>query len=269
MMNQTPRPSRPLPAMVRGEPLLEVPKSLYIPPEALRVMLDDFEGPMDLLLFLIRKHKFDILDIPMTALCRQYAAYVEDIVGQDLELAADYLAMSALLLEIKTKMLLPRPPAEDENEEDPRADLARRLLEYERLRQAATDIAALPRRQRDFISPRLMVDLPAVNLAPVLQSSLLAAAMTAVLLRQTLHVPYVYRRESVSLREIMSNILRRLVVGVRVEFRLLAEKHRGGVTFLALLILAAEQTISLSQANADGEIYVSTIGREEHDGTKH
>ena len=252
-------------AVVRGEPLFEAPAALYIPPAALRVFLDDFEGPLDLLLFLVRKHKFDIMDIPMTALCRQYATYVEQIVRQDMELAADYLAMSSLLLEIKSKMLLPRPPAEEEEEADPRADLALRLLEYERIQKAAADIAALPRRGRDFICARVAADLPPAVVKPQLQTSLLAAAFAAVLARQKARAPYMARQDSISVREVMSALLRRLrglKAGAWLAFAAIARPGQAGVAFLALLQMAAESLARLSQKEDGAELYAQ-LRREE------
>lgn len=250
-------------AFVHGEALAEPPAALYIPPSALRVVLDDFEGPLDLLLFLVRKHKFDILDIPMTSLCRQYAVYVEDIVQRNLELAADYLSMSALLVQIKTKMLLPRPPAEEaEDEDDPRVDLVRRMLEYERVQESARALGEMPRRGRDFFSPRVLVDLPpAPENKPRIQSSLLAAAFSALLARKKAATPYFLGRTVLmSVREMMSGILRRLKAGVSHSFRALMVPQQGGVTFLALLQLAQEQTVLLRQKEGDEELYVRLRG---------
>lgn len=246
-------------AFVRGEAVAEPPAALYIPPSALRVVLDDFEGPLDLLLYLVRKHKFDILDIPMTPLCRQYNAYVEEIVKQNLELAADYLTMSALLVQIKTKMLLPRPPPEEDAEDDPRADLVRRMLEYERVRESAKSIGELPRRGRDFASPQVAVELPALpESKPRVQSSMLAAAFSAVLARSRAATPYIPAAVVLmSVREMMSGILRRLSAGARLAFRALVVPKQAGVTFLALLQLAYEQTVLLRQDSDEAELYIT------------
>jgi len=238
-------------AIVRGETVLEAPKSLYIPPAALRVMLDEFEGPLDLLLFLVRKHKYDVLNIPMTPLCRQYAAYVDGIVHTDLELSADYLSMAALLIEIKTKMLLPQPEVESEDEEDPRADLVRRLLEYEQIQRVARQIADLPRRDRDFISPLVPTSLPPSNEKPALQSSQLATAFAAVQARKKSVAPYLISTKIVSVREIMSGLIRRLQAGIRYRFSALARSGEGGVTFMAVLQLAFERAIVLRQKDDD------------------
>lgn len=242
----------PLPlAVVRGETITTAPAALYIPPAALRIMLNEFEGPLDLLLFLVRKHKFDILDIPMTQLCRQYAAYVEDTLKNDLELAGDYLNMSALLVEIKTKMLLPRPPPEEEDEEDPRADLVRRLLEYERIRGVAEQLGELPRRERDFVSPHMREELPPAHSKPLVQPGQLAAQFAAALRRaRTLLPTLLVERETITVREAMSNVLRRLKSGMRLTFQAICAPQQGGVTFLALLQLALERMVHLQQ---DGE----------------
>ena len=247
-------------AIVRGEEVHEKPKALYIPPAALRVMLDEFEGPLDLLLFLVRKHKYDILSIPMTPLCRQYAAYVDVVIHTDLELSADYLAMAALLIEIKTKMLLPQPETEGEDEDDPRADLVRRLLEYERIQQAARKIADLPRRDRDFVSPLVPTPLPVADKKPALQSSQLLTAFAAVLARKKNVTPYLFNARTVSVREIMSGLIRRLHAGVRYVFPALVRRGEGGITFLAVLQLAFERAIVLRQEN-DGDLHVEV--REE------
>lgn len=253
-------------AVVHGEAVAAAPAALYIPPAAMRVMLRSFEGPLDLLLFLVRKHKFDVMDIPMAQLCRQYGAYVEEVVAVDLALAADYLTMSALLIEIKTKMLLPRQArGEEEDAADPRADLVRRLLEYERFRLAAADIGALPRRGRDFVSPRVRVDLPPAADKPYVQSGQLAAALAALLRRGRAVAPALeIVREGVSVREVMSQVLRRLRGGGRLRFGAMCAPRRGGVTFLAVLQLAFERLVSLRQeeGEAGGEDF-SVMLREE------
>ena len=243
-------------AVVHGKPLEEVPAALYIPPKAMRIHLQAFEGPLDLLLFLVRKHRFDIMNIHMTTLCRQYAAYMEEVLAEDLEMAADYLAMSALLVEIKTKMLLPRPADEDEEGEDPRADLVARLLEYERIRKAAEHLSQLPRRGRDFFSPRLWVDKPPPVKKPVLQVLQLLHALSTVILRQKHNADYQISTETLSVREVMSNIMRRLVARVRTAFSALSEPGRGGVTFMAVLQLAMEKMVRLHQENDDDELHI-------------
>ncbi len=246
-------------ALIYGEPLHEAPAALYIPPAALRVMLDNFAGPLDLLLYLVRKHRFDILDVPMNALCRQYAEYVEEALKQEksLETAADYLAMAALLVDIKSKMLLPRPPGAEEAEEDPRADLVRRLLEYERLRDAAQKIAAMPRRGRDFTAPELGVDIPAPpKTKPALHSAQLAAAFAAVLARTRQLAPYRMRARNINMREIMSGMLRILSTARRLSFWKLAARNFPGSSFAAVLQLAAESDVFLRQKSPDEELFV-------------
>ncbi|MCH9758500.1 MAG: segregation/condensation protein A [Proteobacteria bacterium] len=254
----------PLPlAIVHGEAINNAPASLYIPPAALRIMLNQFEGPLDLLLFLVRKHKFDILNIPMALLCRQYVAYVEEIIDEDLELAADYLNMSALLVEIKTKMLLPRPPSEENDDEnDPRADLVQRLLEYERIRQVAHEVSTLPRRERDFISPQVPVELPLSTEKPHVQSGQLAAALKAILLRNKSAIGTLQLvREIISVREVMSHLLRRLTSGLRLNFQTICLPAQGGVTFLALLQLALERLVHLQQEDND-ELYIELRNKQ-------
>ena len=256
---------RPL-ALVYGEPLLEAPRALYIPPEAMRVMLDNFSGPLDLLLYLVRRHRFDILDIPMTALCRQYAEYVEEALQREnnLEVAADYLAMAALLVDIKSKMMLPSPEAEADEEDDPRADLVRRLLEYERLRDAAQKIAAMPRRGRDFISPDIGAEIPeAEKTKPSLHPARLAAALAAALARARRAAPLRVWTRNVSLRGIMSGVLRALSSARRLAFHRLAAPGLPGASFLAVLQLAAENTVTLHQESPDGDLFVELRGGDE------
>ncbi|MGI9297904.1 MAG: segregation and condensation protein A [Gammaproteobacteria bacterium] len=250
-------------ALVYGEPVHEAPRALYIPPEAMRVMLDNFSGPLDLLLYLVRRHRFDILDIPAAALCRQYAEYVEEALRREnnLEIAADYLAMAALLVDIKSKMMLPKPQTEAAEEDDPRADLVRRLLEYERLRDAAQKIAAMPRRGRDFISPELGVEIPAAEKTkPVLHPAQLAAAFAAALSRARRIAPLRVWTRNVSLREIMSGVLRALSRARRLAFHRLVSRGLPGASFLAVLQLAAESTVSLHQDSPEDELFVELRG---------
>lgn len=260
-------PSAP-PTLVYGEPV-EAPAALYIPPAAMRVMLDNFAGPLDLLLYLVRKHRFDILDIPVCALCEQYSRYVEESLRQEknLETAADYLSMAALLVEIKSKMLLPRPPAAAEEEDDPRADLVRRLLEYEKFREAARKIGAMPRRGRDFVSPNLGVVCPAQEkLKPALHPPQLAAALAAAVTRARLASPYKIWQRNINLREIMSSILRMFRTARRRRFAELVTQKLPGASFLAVLQLAAENTVLLHQPTPDDELFVELRGQ--HDGTE-
>ena len=248
-------------ARVRGEPLIEMPADLYIPPEALSVFLEAFEGPLDLLLYLIRKHSLDILDIPMAELTRQYMEYVEMMRTKQLELAAEYLLMAAVLIEIKSRMLLPRPKREDEHEPgDPRAELVRRLLEYERMKKAAATIAEMPVAGRDFavaevfLEPANVIRLPGVEVAD------LANAWRAILARAKLTRHHRISREELSVRSHMSRIIKTLGHGQYVEFSQLFEPERGVpllvVSFLALLELTRESLIELTQKGPFEPIYV-------------
>jgi segregation and condensation protein A len=248
-------------ARIRGEPMTEMPADLYIPPEALSVFLEAFEGPLDLLLYLIRKHSLDILDIPMADLTRQYMEYVEMMRTTQLELAAEYLLMAAVLIEIKSRMLLPRPKREDENEpEDPRAELVRRLLEYERMKKAAADIAGIPVAGRDFsvvevyLEPQLVERLPGIEIVD------LANAWRSILARAKLTKHHRISREELSVRSHMSRIMKTLSHGNFVEFCELFEPERGVallvVSFLALLELTRESLIELTQKSPFEPIYV-------------
>ncbi len=247
-------------AKIRGEPMTELPADLYIPPEALSVFLDAFEGPLDLLLYLIRKHSLDILDIPMADLTRQYMEYVEMMRSTQLELAAEYLLMAALLIEIKSRMLLPRPPIEGEAEpEDPRAELVRRLLEYERMKKAAFAIGELPVAGRDFslvevVVERLIERVPNVHVAD------LSEAWRSILTRARMTKHHRITREQLSVRAHMSRILRTLGSGRFVEFSELFEPDRGVpllvVSFLALLELARESLVEITQQSPFDPIYV-------------
>jgi segregation and condensation protein A len=251
-------------ARLYGEPLFRLPEDLYIPPDALEVFLEAFEGPLDLLLYLIRKQNFNVLDIPMATLTRQYLAYVEQIRKNNLELAAEYLLMAAMLIEIKSRMLLPVKKAETgEDVEDPRAELVRRLIEYERMKLAAAHIDELPRIGRDFaraivaIEQSLEKRFPEVNVADLQQ------AWADVLRRAKLYAHHHIAREELSVREHMSLILKRLQTAKFVEFGDLfdaATLARGAqvmiVHFLALLELAREALIEITQAAPYAPIYV-------------
>ena len=246
-------------ALVRGEPYSEPPPSLYIPRAAFRAQLHDFEGPLDLLLFLVRKNRFDILDIPMGELCRQYAEYAEKAAERDMELASDYLTMSAMLVEIKSRMLLPAPPAAEDEESDPRADLVRRLLEYEKIRRAAELLTAVPRRDRDFVSPAVEVEIPAPRpQKPSLNPLMLGVAFAALMENAKIRAPYAVAMESVSMREVMSDVLRRLGGAIRGMgfFKLLSAPRRVGITLSAVLQLAMDSVVRLRQEDPDSELFV-------------
>ena len=247
-------------ARIRGEPMTEMPADLYIPPEALSVFLDAFEGPLDLLLYLIRKHSLDILDIPMAELTRQYMQYVEMMREGQLELAAEYLLMAALMIEIKSRMLLPRPRREDENEaEDPRAELVRRLLEYERMKKAAAMIAEAPVAGRDFSIVEVYLEQMAPRLPGVAVGDL-SEAWRSILARARMTKHHKITREQLSVRAHMSRILRVLTPGTFVEFSNLFEAEQGVpvlvVTFLALLELTRESLVDFSQQAPFEPIYV-------------
>jgi segregation and condensation protein A len=248
-------------AKIRGEPMTEMPADLYIPPEALSVFLEAFEGPMDLLLYLIRRHSLDILDIPMAELTRQYMEYVEMMRTQQLELAAEYLLMAALLIEIKSRMLLPKPRREDQAEpEDPRAELVRRLLEYERMKRAAMALGEVPVAGRDFSVVEVYVEQALAERLPGIAVADLSEAWRSILARAKMTRHHKITREQLSVRSHMSRILRTLSGGAFTEFSLLFEPGQGVpvlvVSFLALLELAREALIEITQQTAFEPIYV-------------
>jgi len=244
----------------KGEPILELPTDLYIPPEALQVILDAFEGPLDLLLYLIRKHNLDVLDIPMADLTRQYMEYVEMMREHQLELAAEYLLMAAMLTEIKSRMLLPRPAHAADDEEDPRAELVRRLLEYERMKAAALRINELPQSGRDFSPAAVWFEKSAVEVLPDVNAEDLRNAWLGLLARAKVTRHHRISREELSVREHMSQIMRRLQNLRFVRFEELFDPSRGVpylvVTFLAVLELAKETLVHVSQQSVFSPIYV-------------
>jgi segregation and condensation protein A len=248
-------------ARLYGEPLFRLPDDLYIPPDALEVFLEAFEGPLDLLLYLIRKQHFNVLDIPMAPLTVQYLAYIDQIRENNLELAAEYLLMAALLIEIKSRMLLPMRKADSGEEvEDPRAELVRRLLEYERMKLAAQQIDALPRVGRDFVRAVVAIEQTIEKRFPDVNVVELREAWAEVLKRASLHAHHRIAREELSVREHMSFILRRLQGARFVEFADLFDPARGApvaiVNFLALLELAREALIEITQATPYAPIYI-------------
>ncbi len=248
-------------ARLYGEPLFAMPRDLYIPPDALQVFLEAFEGPLDLLLYLIRKQNFNILDIPMAAVTRQYLSYVDEIRTSNLELAAEYLLMAAMLIEIKSRMLLPpKKVAEGEEGEDPRAELVRRLLEYEQMKLAAQRIAELPQYGRDFLRAQVYVEQSLAPRFPDVHVLDLQNAWRDILKRATLVQHHRISREQLSVREHMGMVLRRLQGRRFVEFGELFDPSRGAqvlvVTFIAMLELAKETLIELTQAEAFAPIYV-------------
>jgi len=248
-------------ARLYGEPLFALPADLYIPPDALEVILEAFEGPLDLLLYLIRKQNFNILDIPMVELTRQYLAYVEEVRSRNLELAAEYLLMAAMLIEIKSRMLLPpRKQAEGEEPEDPRAELVRRLLEYEQIKRAAAQLGELPQQGRDFFPARAWFEPGAVPRFADVHVADLQAAWRDILARARLVQHHKISRAQLSVRAYMSRVLKALQGRRFVTFESLFEPAEGRavlvVTFVALLELAKETLIEITQAEAFAPIYV-------------
>jgi segregation and condensation protein A len=247
-------------ALVYGEPMVALPQDLYIPPEALRVFLEAFEGPLDLLLYLIRKQNLDVLDIPMAALTRQYLEYVEIMRQTQLELAAEYLLMAAVLIDIKSRMLLPRPPSVSEDAGDPRAELVRRLLAYEQMKQAARDLDSMPRIVRDFERVEIWIEKIAAVRLPRVRPEDLRAAWGTILQRAHVNRHHLISRDSLSVRDQMSHVLRMIKAGHYIEFTSLFSDQASipmvVVTFLAILELSREGLIDVVQAGAFAPIHV-------------
>ena len=244
----------------RGEPVLELPADLYIPPDALEVFLETFEGPLDLLLYLIRKHNLDVLDIPMARLTEQYLEYVELMRQKSLELAGEYLVMAAVLIEIKSRMLLPRPPAAAPEEHDPRAELMRRLLAYEQIKLAAQRLDALPQAGRDFALVQVWIERAAGQALPAVTTEDLRQAWLWLLMRASVNRHHRVTRDQLSVREHMTQILRRLQDARFLEFTQLFTPEAGisnlVVTLLAILELARESLIEVAQQEPYSPIYV-------------
>ena len=248
-------------ALVRGQPVLQMPQDLYIPPDALEVILESFEGPLDLLLYLIRRQNLDILDIPVAEITKQYVSYIGAIEDIRFELAAEYLVMAAILAEIKSRMLLPRPPSEGGLEADPRAELVRRLQEYERFKKAAEDIDSIPRLERDtsvvhaFMPDRIISRTP-----PEVDLKEMLIALRDVFKRADLFSRHAIRREALSVRERMSTVLERLNDGQfhRFESFFNTEEGRMGavVSFLAILELAKERLLDIIQEAPLATIFI-------------
>ena len=251
-------------AVVRGQPVLEIPQDLYIPPDALEVILEAFEGPLDLLLYLIRRQNLDILDIPIAEITRQYVDYIEMMREMKLELAAEYLVMAAILAEIKSRLLLPRPPAQEGAEDDPRAELVRRLQEYERFKKAAEDIDAMPRQERDFAPAHVVVDeRNVIRLPPPVDLRELLLALKDVMKRAELYGHHAIQREALNVRSRMSDVLNTLGDGEFHRFETLFDASEGArgvvVTFLAMLELAKEQLVEIVQEVSLAPIYVKSL----------
>lgn len=252
-------------AVVEGEPVTKLPEDLYIPPQALEVFLEAFEGPLDLLLYLIKRQNLDILDIPLAEITRQYTSYIEMMQVLQLELAGEYLVMAATLAEIKSRLLLPRPASGDgeEIEDDPRAELVRRLQEYERFKTAAEELDRLPRLERDVLPAEVHFEqtrtgerLPDVDLRELL------LAFRDVLQRAEMFAHHHVQREPLSVRQRMSEVLASLRPGGFREFTSLFTPQEGRmgvvVTFIAILELIREKLIEIVQAEAFGPIHVKT-----------
>jgi len=248
-------------ARLYGEPMVQLPQDLYIPPDALEVFLEAFEGPLDVLLYLIRRQNFNILDIPMAEVTRQYLAYIDEIRSRNLELAAEYLLMAALLISIKSRMLLPMKKADSGEEvEDPRAELARRLIEYERIKFGAQQLDAVPQVGRDFLRAQVWIEQAMTARLPEVRPIDLQSAWADILRRARLTQHHRISREELSVREYMTFVLRKLQDRRFAEFDELFDVERGVpvvvVTFIALLELARESLIELTQAEAFAPIYV-------------
>ncbi len=252
-------------AVVHGQPFVKMPEDLYIPPDALEVILEAFEGPLDLLLYLIRRQNLDILDIPVAEITRQYTDYIELMHELKLELAAEYLVMAAILAEIKSRLLLPRPPEEESIEDDPRAELVRRLQEYERFKKAAQDMDTLPRQERDFMPVRIDPgDHKVVRLPPPVDLREVLLALKDVLKRADLLSHHEIQRDTLSVRQRMTDVLASLSDGAFHRFETLFEgatTRRGiVVTFMAMLELAKELLIEIVQEEPLGPIYLRSAG---------
>lgn len=251
-------------AYIHGKAVAELPKDLYIPPDALEVFLDAFEGPLDLLLYLIKKQNLDILDIPIARITEQYMEYIHLMQEMRFELAAEYLVMAAILAEIKSRMLLPRIATAEEDESDPRVDLIRRLQEYERYKKAASDIDELPRMERDFALAMVSVEeMPKLRIPPQVDLKEILLAFRDVLNRADLTGHHHIQREALSVRERMSKIMSTLGRDNYKAFHELFAPEEGRaavvVTFLALMELVKEQLVDLLQNNPLDTIYIKSL----------
>ncbi|WP_435382737.1 segregation and condensation protein A [Crenobacter oryzisoli] len=248
-------------AHVFGQPVLDVPQDLFIPPDALQVILESFEGPLDLLLYLIRKQNLNVLDIPMAEITTQYMGYIDSMRAERLELAAEYLLMAALLIEIKSRLLLPRPPSDAEDEpDDPRAELVRRLLEYEQMKLAALELDKMPQADRDFAWLAVLLEQVAEERLPDVAAIDLRQAWLAILSRAKHKRSHQVEKDELSVREQMSWILRYLGGRDYVAFEELFDLDKGVahlvVNFIAVLELVKEGLIKVSQEAAYQPIYV-------------
>ncbi len=252
-------------AVVKGEPLTEIPADLFIPPQALKVFLDAFEGPLDLLLYLIKRQNFDIVNVPIARITDQYMRYIDMMDELRLDLAGEYLLMAAVLAEIKSKLLLPRPVSGEADDDDPRAELVRRLREYERYKQAAGALDALPRLERDvFAATVAFPDRRAIVKHPDLSMDVLLRAFAEVLVRADLSATHHIKRDPLSVRERMTLVLERIAADEFVDFYqfFVADEGRGGVvvTLLAVLELLRGSLIEAVQNECGGTIYIKAAG---------
>ena len=267
-LTTTPPQQQEMPlATVHGQPLLQIPQDLYIPPDALEVILEAFEGPLDLLLYLIRRQNLDILDIPVAEITRQYVEYISVMQELRFELAAEYLVMAAILAEIKSRLLLPRPPDEEGLEDDPRADLVRRLQEYERYKQAAEDLDALPRLERDTSPAHAWVpEIKTVREPPEVSLQALLSALVDALKRAELYTRHAVQREALSVRQRMGEVLERLADGRFHAFSSLLDIKEGRlgviVGFLAMLELAKEHLIEIVQEAQFAPVYLRSLATD-------
>ena len=267
-----PHPQQEMPfGLVQGEPITELPKDLFIPPQALEVFLEAFEGPLDLLLYLIKRQNLDILDIPILDITKQYMEYVDMMTSMQLELAGEYLVMAALLAEIKSRMLLPRPVEEDADENDPRAELVRRLQEYERYKEAAEDLDELPRMGRDNYS--VVVDAPDKHMerpVPEIELKDLLSALSDVLSRAEKFAHHHIQREHLSVRERMASVLQKISADSFTEFTALFTLQEGKrgvvVTFMAVLELIKQSMVELVQSEPFSPIHVKLVSSAEVKG---
>jgi segregation and condensation protein A len=254
-------------AMVEGEPLTQLPRDLYIPPQALEVFLEAFEGPLDLLLYLIRRQNLDVLDIPIAEITRQYMQYILVMQELDLELAGEYLLMAAMLAEIKSRMLLPRPQTAEGEEEDPRAELVRRLQEYERFKRAAEDVDRIARLERDvFQATAEVIERKVIRILPEVTLQEMLLAFKDVVQRAAMFAHHIVQREQLSVRQRMSEVLSKLDGSGLVAFMTLFSPEEGKmgvtVTFVALLELMREGLIEVVQAEAYSPLHVRLAPRQ-------
>lgn len=252
-------------AIIDGQPLTEVPRDLFIPPDALEVFLDSFSGPLDLLLYLIRKQNIDILDIPIAHITEQYMQYIQLMEMRRLELKADYLVMAAMLAEIKSRLLLPQTPILEEVEDDPRLALVKKLQVYEQFKQLAMQLDALPRSERDVF--RFAIQTPAIErtiLYPEVELSQLVTLMQALMESQRHLSHHQISRETLSVKERMACILERLQTEKQIKFTALLQRQEGRiglvVSFLAILELAKRSLLVISQISAEAPIYLQVVG---------